>query len=80
MKRGLFAAGSLLWTIAGPAGAVGNLVDVTVYDRMENRTLPVYRHPLRHLQQPGGDGRDPGAADRDAVSGTVRSGSQVTRS
>jgi hypothetical protein len=48
MKRGLFTAGLLLWTIAGPAGAVGNLVDVTVYDRTGNRTLPVYRHGGRH--------------------------------
>lgn len=48
MKRELFAAGLLLWTIAGPAGAVGNLVDVAVYDRVENRTLPVYRHEGRH--------------------------------
>jgi hypothetical protein len=38
----------LLWTSAGPAGAVGNLVDVTVYDRVENRTLPIYRHEGRH--------------------------------
>jgi hypothetical protein len=57
MKRGLFAAGSLLWTIAGPAGAVGNLVDVTVYDRMENRTLPVHRHEGRHyvVGRPGNE-------------------------
>jgi hypothetical protein len=48
MKRELLAAGLLLGTIAGPAGAVGNLVDVTVYDRMDNRTLPVYRHEGRH--------------------------------
>jgi hypothetical protein len=57
MKRGLFAAGSLLWTIAGPAGAVGNLVDVTVFDRMENRALPVYRHEGRHyvVGKPGNE-------------------------
>jgi len=48
MKRELLNAGLLIWTIAGPAGAVGNLVDVTVYDRVENRTLPVYRHEARH--------------------------------
>lgn len=48
MKRELFAAGLLIGTIAGPAGAVGNLVDVTVYDRVESRTLPVYRHEGRH--------------------------------
>jgi len=57
MKRGLFAAGLLLWTIAGSAGAVGNLVDVTVFDRMENRTLPVYRHQGRHyvVGRPGNE-------------------------
>jgi hypothetical protein len=49
MKRELLAAGLLSWTIAGTAGAVGNLVDVTVYDRVENRTLPVYRHEGRHF-------------------------------
>jgi hypothetical protein len=48
MRRGLCAAGLLLWTVAGPAGAVGDLVDVTVYDRVENRTLPVYRHEGRY--------------------------------
>lgn len=57
MKRKLFAAGLLLWTIAGPAGAVGNLVDVTVYDRVENRTLPAYRHEGRHyvVGKPGNE-------------------------
>ena len=34
MKRKLLAAGLLSWTMAGPAGAVGDLVDVTVYDRV----------------------------------------------
>ena len=48
MKRELLAAGLLSWTIAGPAGAVGNLVDVTVYDRVANRALPVHRHEGRH--------------------------------
>jgi len=57
MKRELFAAGLLLWTIAAPAGAVGNLVDVKVYDRVENRTLPVYRHEGRHyvVGKPGNE-------------------------
>ena len=57
MKRKLFAAGLLLWTIAGPAGATGNLVEVTVYDRVENRALPVYRHEGRHyvVGKPGNE-------------------------
>ena len=57
MKRGLFAAGLLLWTVTGPAGAAGNLVEVTVYDRVENRTLPVYRHEGRHyvVGKPGSE-------------------------
>ena len=49
MKRELVAAG-LLWllsTPAAPASAVGNLVDVTVYDRKERRVLPVHRHKGR---------------------------------
>jgi hypothetical protein len=29
---------------AGTAGAVGNIADVTVYDRADGRALPVYRH------------------------------------
>lgn len=44
MNRELVAAGLLLCTVAGPAGAVGNLVDVAVYDRNERRVLPVHRH------------------------------------
>lgn len=44
MKRELVAAGLLLCTLAGPAGAAGNLVDVTVYDRNERQVLPVHRH------------------------------------
>ena len=44
MKRELVAAGLLWCTVAGPAGAVGNLVDVTVYDRKERQVLPVHRH------------------------------------
>ena len=41
MKRKAIAAALLLWGIAaGTAGAVGNIADVTVHDRAENRTLP----------------------------------------
>ncbi len=31
-----------------PAAAVGNIADVVVYDRAQNRTLPVYIHEGRH--------------------------------
>lgn len=42
---------------AGTAGAVGSLADITVYDRAENRTLPVYRHEGRNyvVGRPGND-------------------------
>src|SRR5262245_43759350 len=41
----------------GTAGAVGNIVDVTVYDRLENRTLPVYQHGGRYyvVGRPGNE-------------------------
>jgi len=57
MKRGLIVAGLLLWATAGPAGAVGSLVDVTVYDQTERRTLPVHRHEGRHyvVGKPGNE-------------------------
>ena len=42
------AAALVLAGTAGTAGAVGRLADVTVYDRMENRTLPVYQHQGRY--------------------------------
>ena len=47
MKKSLIAA-VLLAGMAGPAGAVGNLADISVYDRAENRTLPVYFHEGRY--------------------------------
>ena len=57
MKRKRFLAGVLLWAMAASAGAVGNLVDVTVYDRAERRTLPVYFHEGRHyvVGKPGNE-------------------------
>ncbi|MGH8703627.1 MAG: hypothetical protein ACREVR_20940 [Burkholderiales bacterium] len=57
MKFELFAAGLLSWMVTGLAGAAGNLVEVTVYDRVENRTLPVYRHEGRHyvVGKPGNE-------------------------
>jgi hypothetical protein len=57
MKRERVAAGLLLWTMAGPAAAVGNLVDVTVYDRTERRILSVHFHEGRHyvVGKPGNE-------------------------
>lgn len=43
-----FAAALALWTVAGAAAAVGGIADVTVYDRAQGRTLPVYRHDGRY--------------------------------
>ncbi len=48
MKLKKFAAAAALWAAAGAAGAVGGIADVTVYDRAQGRTLPVYRHDGRY--------------------------------
>jgi hypothetical protein len=48
MRYRMIAAGALLCGLALPAAAVGQLADVTVYDRGESRLLPVYRHQGRH--------------------------------
>ena len=56
MKKALIAAA--LWVVTGgSAGAVGALADITVYDRAENRTLPVYFHDGRHyiVGRPGNE-------------------------
>jgi hypothetical protein len=42
------AATIVLAGTTGTAGAVGRLADVTVYDRAENRTLPVYQQQGRY--------------------------------
>ncbi len=57
MKLKKIAVVSLLWAAAGAAGAVGGIADVTVYDRAENRTLPVYQHEGRHyvVGKPGNE-------------------------
>ena len=47
MKKALFAA-ALMLGIAGHALAVGGIADVSVYDRAENRNLPVYYHEGRY--------------------------------
>lgn len=41
-------AAIMLAGIAGSAGAVGGLADVTIYDRAENRALRVYQHHGRY--------------------------------
>lgn len=48
MKWRTIAAAIVLAGTAGTAGAVGRLADVTIYDRAENRTLPVYQHQGRY--------------------------------
>jgi hypothetical protein len=48
MKWRTIAAAIMLAGTAGTAGAVGRLADVTIYDRVENRTLPVYQHHGRY--------------------------------
>jgi len=57
MKRKSFLAGLLLWAMAASAVAAGNLVEVTVYDRAERRTLPVHVHEGRHyvVGKPGNE-------------------------
>ena len=46
-----------LCAAAGSAHAVGRLADITVYDRAEHRTLPVYRHEGRYyvVGRPGNE-------------------------
>jgi hypothetical protein len=46
-----------LCAATGTVGAVGGTADVTVYDRAENRTLPVYRHEGRYyvVGRPGNE-------------------------
>lgn len=38
---------AIIASACAPAGAVGRLVDLSVYDRTSQRTLPVYRHDGR---------------------------------
>lgn len=47
MKKALIAA-ALVLGLAGPAWAVGGVADVTIFDRAENRVLPVYYHAGRY--------------------------------
>lgn len=49
MKQWIAAAAALAaFGLAPQAGAVGRLADVVVYDRAQQRILPVYRHEGRH--------------------------------
>ena len=50
-------AAIVLCAAAGAAQAVGRLADITVYDRAEHRTLPVYRHEGRYyvVGRPGNE-------------------------
>ena len=56
MNKALIAA-VLLLGMAGQAGAVGGIADLTLFDRAENRTLPVYYHEGRHyvVGKPGNE-------------------------
>ena len=56
MKKALIAA-ALLFGCTGQALAVGSVADVTVYDRAENRTLPVHYHEGRYyvVGKPGNE-------------------------
>ena len=48
---------SILAGFSSTAGAVGNVADVTVYDRVENRTLPIHQHNGRYyvIGKPGNE-------------------------
>lgn len=48
---------SVLAGFSGAVGAVGNMADVTVYDRVENRTLPIHQHNGRYyvVGKPGNE-------------------------
>jgi hypothetical protein len=56
MGRKLLLTALLCW-VGGTAAAAGNLVEVNVYDRAENRILPVYHHEGRYyvVGKPGNE-------------------------
>jgi len=56
VKKALIAA-ALLFGTAGQGWAVGGVTDVMIYDRAENRTLPVYYHQGRYyvVGKPGNE-------------------------
>lgn len=58
MKRLVALAAALAaCTLSLPAAAVGNIADIVIHDRAQNRTLPVYVHEGRHyvVGQPGNE-------------------------
>jgi len=57
MKGTLIAALALCGALCGTAEAVGNLADVAVFDRSENRALSVYQHEGRYyvVGKPGNE-------------------------
>lgn len=58
MKQLMIAAAALIAaTLALPAVAVGNIADIVIHDRAQNRTLPVYVHEGRHyvVGRPGNE-------------------------
>jgi hypothetical protein len=58
MKRLMTVAAALAaCTLSLPAAAVGHIADIVIYDRAQNRTLPVYIHEGRHYVagQPGNE-------------------------
>lgn len=44
----VIAAALAACTLSLPAAAVGNIADIVIHDRAQNRTLPVYIHEGRH--------------------------------
>lgn len=48
MNLTLVAAALAACILSQPAAAVGNIADMTIYDRAQNRLLPVYVHEGRH--------------------------------
>jgi len=48
MKWTVVAAALAASLLSLPAAAVGNIADIVIYDRAQNRTLPVYVHEGRH--------------------------------
>ncbi len=55
--RKRIAAFATLCICSGTASAVGNIADITLYDRAEGRALPVYRHEGRNyvIGKPGNE-------------------------
>jgi len=41
-------AATVLWALSGAAAAVGQVADVTIFDRLDNRVLPIHRHEGRY--------------------------------